>query len=164
MPHRYYSFTVGPVDFFALDSNWMTFQQLDWLRKGLSCSNSRWQVAYMHHPLYSSGGHGSDTRLRAILEPVLVDGGADIGFSGHDHNYERTSPQHGIAHIVTGGGAKLRSVGDSEFTVVSESELHFLLVEVLENDMDVKAINKDGLFIDSFTIEPRPALVPCATD
>ena len=113
IPHRYYYFTDGPVDFFALDSNWMDDDQLRWLKKGLVCSDSSWQVVYMHHPLYSSGKHGSDTDLRETLETVLIAGGTDIVLSGHDHDYERSTPQHGIVHVVTGGGANLRIVGAS---------------------------------------------------
>ena len=55
MPGRYYSFTAGPVEFFALDSNGMDGEQLTWLIEELSCSDSEWQVTYMHHPIYSSG-------------------------------------------------------------------------------------------------------------
>lgn len=161
MPDRYYNFTEGPIDFFALDSNWMSGAQMNWLREGLGCSDSQWQVVYMHHPLYSSGKHGSHTSLRDALEPLLVEAGADIVFSGHDHDYERSTPQHGVVHVVTGGAGHLRDVGASEFTVVSKSELHFVLVEVTENSMDIKAINVDGVVIDSFSIEPRPASVPC---
>ena len=162
IPHRYYYFTDGPGDFFALDSNWMDDDQLRWLKKGLVCSDSSWQVVYMHHPLYSSGKHGSDTDLRETLEPVLIAGGTDIVLSGHDHDYERATPQHGIVHVVTGGGgANLRIVGASEFTAVSKSELHFLLVEVVENSMEIQAINVDGTVIDSFSIKSRPRLAQC---
>ncbi len=161
MPHRYYHFSDGPVDFFALDSNHMDGDQLAWLEKGLTCSDRQWQVAYLHHPIYSSGKHGSDRGLREVLEPVLVRGGADVLLAGHDHNYERTTPQEGIVHIVTGGGAKLRGVGSSDFTVVSRSELHFLLVEVVGDSMGIEAINVDGTTIDSLSVEPRPGLAPC---
>ena len=163
MPYRYYHFAAGPVDFFALDSNRMDSDQLLWLRKGLSCSDNRWQVVYMHHPLYSSGKHGSDTGLRGTLEPVLIEGRADVVFSGHDHDYERSTPQHGIVHVVTGGGgAKLRRVGAREFTAVSKYELHFLLVEVSESSLEIEAISVDGVIIDSVSIEPRPGLTPCS--
>lgn len=162
MPDRYYYYTSGPVDFFALDSTWMDTGQLIWLADRLSCSENRWQVVYLHHPLYSSGEHGSDTALRARLEPILVSGGVDILFAGHDHNYERSTPQNGIVHVVTGGGAQLRRVGESEFTAVSESELHFLLVKVSESNMKIQAIDIDGIAIDTFSIEPRQALAPCS--
>ena len=162
IPHRYYYFTDGPVDFFALDSNWADNDQLEWLRQGLSCSENRWQVVYMHHPPYSSGKHGSDIHLRQVLEPILIEGGADIVFSGHDHYYERSTPQNGIVYVVTGGGSKVRPVESSYFTAVSESVLHFLLAEVVGNNMDIRTVNVDGNVIDAFSIGPRPSLVSCA--
>ena len=113
LPGRYYHFAQGPVDFFALDSNQLDGDQLKWLAKGLNCSENEWQVVYLHHPQYSSGANGSDIELRTILEPILVAGGADIVFAGHDHNYERTTPQRGIVYVVTGGGSRTRSVGSS---------------------------------------------------
>ena len=158
MPHRFYFYAEGPVDFFALDSNRMDGDQLRWLLKRLGCSRSPWQVVYMHHPLYSSGRHGSDTELREALEPVLIAGGADVVLAGHDHNYERTTPQHGIVHIVTGAGAKLRRVGSSDFTVASESKLHFLMVEASEDSMGIKAISVDGTVMDSLSVSPRRTL------
>ena len=162
MPDRYYQFTSGPVDFFALDSNQMDSDQLGWLMDGLSCSDSLWQVVYSHHPLYSSGKHGSDAALREKLEPILVAGGADIVFAGHDHDYERTLPQHGIIYVVTGGGgSRLRPVGSSSFTAVSESEHHFVLVKVAEATMQVTAFDNDSERLDDFAISPRAAQSPC---
>lgn len=162
MPHRYYRFEQGPVDFFALDSNYLDSSQLAWLEQGLSCSNNHWQVVYFHHPPYSSGKHGSDLELRAEIESILVDGGADIAFSGHDHNYERIFPQQGVTYVVTGGGgANLRPVGTSEFTAVSESELHFVLVEVSAKTMRAVAIDDEGDVLDEFIVEPRKGNLPC---
>ena len=135
-------------------------EQLRWLKKGLSYFDRLWQVVYLHHPLYSSGKHGSETGLRESLEPVLIEGGTDIVFAGHDHDYEHSTPRHGIVCTVTGGGAKVIDVGFRKFTVVSKSELHFLMVEATQNSMEIKAINVDGRIIDSFSIEPRPGLAP----
>ena len=162
MSRRFYSFTSGPVDFFALDSNQMDSDQLTWLIGRLTCSDSEWQVVYLHHPLYSSGKHGSDTALRKRLEPVLVAGGADIVFAGHDHDYERTLPQHGIVHVVTGGGgSRIRSVGTSDFTAVSEADHHFTLVSVADGAMRVTVFEADGEPLDDFAVRPRAALRPC---
>ena len=136
----------------------MDGDQLSWLLKRLSCSASPWQVVYMHHPIYSSGKHGSDMELREALEPILIAGGADLVLAGHDHNYERTTPQHGIVHIVTGAGAKLRRAGSSDFTVASESKLHFLLVEASEDSMHIQAISADGTVMDSLSVGPQPTL------
>ncbi len=70
-------------------------------------------MVYLHHPLYSSGEHGSTIELRHVMESILASGGADIVFAGHDHNYERTLPQQGVTHVVTGGGGAHVSRSDS---------------------------------------------------
>ena len=163
MSERYYRFTSGPVDFFAVDSNRLDGDQRRWLMEGLSCSENKWQVVYLHHPLYSSGKHGSDTALRESIEPVLVAGGADIVFAGHDHNYERTTPQHGIVHVVTGGGgAHIRPVGTSDFTAVSEADHHFVFARVANGTMQVTAFEAGGDLLDAFAVSPRPAQAQCA--
>ena len=162
MPDRYYSYTSGPVDFFALDSNWMDTSQLIWPADRLACSENRWQVVYLHHPLYSSGAHGSDTALRERLEPILVAGGVDIVFAGHDHNYERSTPQNGIVHVVTGGGGgRIRPVGSSEFTAVSESDHHFVLARVSNDGFRVTVSEVDGDELDDFVLASRMAQSPC---
>jgi hypothetical protein len=61
-----------------------------------------------HRPAYSSGHHGSDLQLRAILDGFgkrfkkYV-----LNLNGHSHVYERTKPQAHVVHITagTGGGA-----------------------------------------------------------
>ena len=68
---RFYTFRVTGggvgVRFFALDSNYMDKQQLDWLEGELKNSKSEWKIAFFHHPLYSSGKtHGSTTDLRTM--------------------------------------------------------------------------------------------------
>src|SRR5687768_11331069 len=91
---RFYSFRpkLG-VRFFALDSNYMSPEQLSWLEKELSASGSDWKIAFFHHPIYSSGArHGSDLRLRETLEPLFVKHSVDIVFMGHEHFYERLKP------------------------------------------------------------------------
>ena len=161
MPDRYYRFSAGPVDFFALDSNWMDADQVSWLRRGLICSTSPWQVVYMHHPIYSAGKHGSAFGLREILEEVFEAGGVDIVLAGHDHDYQRSLPQQGIVYVVTGGGSTTRRVGSEDFTAVSESVLHFLLVQASGEQMTVEAVNVDGEVIDAFSVNPRTTLLPC---
>src|SRR5579864_1571074 len=90
---RYYAFTRGNVEFFALDSNYMDPQQIDWLKEELGRSDSEWKICYFHHPLYSHGrDHGPDVDLRKIIEPALLENGVQVVFSGHEHDYERLKP------------------------------------------------------------------------
>src|SRR5690348_14817090 len=53
--NRYYKFSVGNAEFFALDSNYMDAQQLEWLKKQLAASKADWKLCFFHHPLYSDG-------------------------------------------------------------------------------------------------------------
>ena len=107
----YYSFKPRQqsVRFFALESTYMTPDQVAWFEKELSGANETWKIPYFHHPLYSSGArHGSDVSLRKTLEPLLLKNGVSVVFAGHDHFYERVLPQQGIVHFVVGSGGQLR--------------------------------------------------------
>ena len=127
----YYSFELGTWHIIALDSNLAPAQhaaQLDWLRADLAAHPARCTLAYWHHPLYSSGGHGSIPKMRDAWQ-LLYAAGAELVLSGHDHDYERFAPQdaegrldptHGIRQFVVGtGGAYptpfLLTVAHSEF-------------------------------------------------
>src|SRR5262245_16458223 len=114
---RYYTFKKDKlgnpgVRFFALDSNYMQREQLQWLERELKTSDSPWKIAFFHHPLYSSGGrHGSEMDLRQQLEPLFIKYSMSVVFAGHEHFYERLRPQNGVYYFTEGGSAKLR-VGD----------------------------------------------------
>lgn len=145
----------GPlIEFFALDSTDMDRVQVAWLEEKLKSSKARWKVVFMHHPLYSSAGkHGSNTSLRRRLEPILDLYNVDVVFAGHDHVYERTKPQKGIVHYVSGSGGHLRR-GDlnfrSPFLAAGNDEIHsFLIVRVTEEELRVEAIGSDGKLLDS---------------
>jgi 3',5'-cyclic AMP phosphodiesterase CpdA len=64
-PSRYYTTTRGPVDLFYLDSSVPglfgrdSSEQLEWLEDSLASSTNQWKIVALHHPLYSSGRHGS---------------------------------------------------------------------------------------------------------
>ncbi len=160
-PGTFYVASHGPVDVFVLDSSTPAVTgekasaQIAWLDDALAASTARWKVAVLHHPLYSSGRHGSNQRLRDVLEPRFVAGGIDAVFTGHDHHYERTKPQHGVTYFVSGGGCKLTRAGASEFTAFSSSILQFLLVSVRGNEMEVRCIRGDGNVVDRVVLRPR---------
>lgn len=162
LPGRYYSFRSGPVEFFMLDSTPPEFgggggdAQLAWLIDRLGTSTARWKVVVVHHPPFSSASHGSDDAAPRALAPVLAEHGVDIVLSGHDHHYERTTPQRGVTYVVTGGGAKRSGVSGAEFTAASADRLHFLVVDVEGDRMAIDAIDHRGEVFDRFTLGPRP--------
>jgi acid phosphatase type 7 len=122
----YYSFDLGAWHLVALNSNCPEIggceegsaQEL-WLRADLAASSSSCTLAYWHHPLFSSGLHGSNPRMAAIWQ-TLYDDGVDVVLSGHDHNYQRFAPQtaDGVADaqgprefVVGTGGRSLYPTG-----------------------------------------------------
>lgn len=159
---RYYSHATGDVRFFALDSTYMNPEQLKWLQEDLSKSDHKWKVAYMHHPMYSSGlRHGSTPSLRTALEPLFLKYGVDVVFSGHDHFYERTQPQKGIVYIVQGGSAKLRRGNirrSSELTAKGfDTDRSFTLAEIVGDQMYLETVSRTGAIVDSIVVTRRDA-------
>jgi hypothetical protein len=49
-------------------------------------------LAYWHEPRWSSGYHSSNSYFGTFWTD-LYDAGADVVLNGHDHDYERFSPQ-----------------------------------------------------------------------
>jgi 3',5'-cyclic AMP phosphodiesterase CpdA len=164
---RYYTFRaphpgIGPrgsVRFFALDSNYMSQEQLQWLEKELAASGSDWKIPFFHHPLYSSGEkHGSDTTLREELEPLFLKYGVDVVFSGHEHFYERIKPQKGITYFISGNSAKLRkgNIGETNLTAKGYDQGYaFMIVEIAGDEMYFQTINAEGTTVDSGVIKRR---------
>ena len=163
----YYSFKAPheSVRFFMLDSTYPVPEQIEWLDKELKSSNEDWKIAVFHHPLYSSGGrHGSDLKLREVLEPLFIKYNVSVAFTGHDHFYERIKPQHGIVHFVVGSGGRLAK-GDinrrSPLTAKGvDDENVFLAVEIQGDKMYFNAVGTDGKVVDSGIVErraPRPS-------
>ena len=165
---RYYSFKPAnsSVRFFALDSNYMDDKQLTWLDKELLASGSDWKICFFHHPPYSSGeAHGSDTTLRAQVEPVFVKYGVNVVFTGHEHFYERIKPQKGIAYFIAGSSAKLREGNIAPSALEGkgfDQGLTFMLVEIVGDDLSFQTITEKGVTIDSGNVhrvgkvEPTP--------
>jgi hypothetical protein len=159
---RYYTFSKDGVDFFALDSTYMAPAQVEWLKKELEGSGADWKIAFMHHPIYSSGErHGSEMDLRALVEPLFLANGVDVVFAGHEHFYERVKPQGGIHYITQGAAAKLRrgNIGSgSPLTAKGfDSDYSFTLIEIVEDRMYVETISRRGQVVDTAVIPRREA-------
>ena len=158
---RFYTYQKKDVRFFALDSNYMDQDQQRWLEDELSRSNSKWKIAYFHHPIYSSGGrHGSEVDLRSIVEPIFIKYNLNVVFAGHEHFYERLKPQRGIHYFTAGGSAKLRSgdiIGASQLTAKGfDTEQSFMLVEIDGDVLRFQTISRSGKRVDSGEIRRGP--------
>jgi len=153
---RYYTFNKKNVRFFVLDTDSLDPKQLAWLEDALKDSTDEWKICYFHHPMYSDGGtHGSAVDLRVVLEPLFLKYGVSVVFSGHEHFYERITPQKGIYYFISGAAGQLRrgDVVRSEFKAAAfDQDQSFMLVEISGSDFFFQAISRQGQVVDSGTI------------
>ncbi len=121
---RYYTFTAGDVQFFALDGNYdepdgirRDSVQAQWLQAALAESAAVWKVVYFHVAPYSSGDSGSNL----VMQWPFTEWGASAVIAGHDHIYERLEVD-GIPYFVNGvGGGAIYALGD----ILPESRFRF---------------------------------------
>jgi hypothetical protein len=159
----YYTFSPKPeIRFFALESTYPVPEQIRWLEKELKASGSHWKIVFFHHPLYSSGDrHGSDLRLREVLEPLFLANNISVVLTGHDHFYERVKPQNGITYFVVGSGGKLRSGNIDRSTGITakgfDTDLAFMAAEIAGDEMYFNTVSRTGQTIDSGVLTRRMA-------
>lgn len=151
--HNYYTFKKGNTRFFALDSNYMNSEQLEWLGAQLQASSEKWKICFFHHPLYSDAKyHGPDLDLRAQLVPLFERYGVDVVFSGHDHVYERIKPQNGIYYFVMGSSGELRYHNlrshPAEMAAGFDTDRAFMIVEIASDDLYFQTISRTGQVVD----------------
>jgi acid phosphatase type 7 len=113
----YYAFTRGGWLFIAINSNCSVVGGCDedslqyaWLEETLSQYPGSCQVAFMHHPLWSSTDKGVDHGLRPLYE-LMYAHGVDIVLAGHSHSYERFAPQDPYGNLDEDRGLRLFVVG-----------------------------------------------------
>jgi hypothetical protein len=156
MGEQFYTHKKGNVRFFALDSNYMTPQQLAWLEKDLQNSGSDWKICYFHHPLYSSGSfHGSATELRLLLEPLFLKYGVQVVFAGHEHVYERVKPQKGAYYFTEGASGELRkgNLRKTDLTAAGyDQDRSSMLVEIAGDELHFQTVSRTGQTVDSGVI------------
>jgi len=78
-----------------------------------------------------------------------------VVFTGHEHFYERITPQHGILYFITGAAGKL-SRGDiregSTLTAAGyDRDQSFMLVEILDDVMYYASVSRTGQVVDTGT-------------
>jgi 3',5'-cyclic AMP phosphodiesterase CpdA len=154
---RYYTFSRGPVQFFATETNSLAnpnsptrAAQLQWLDRELSQSKAKIKVVFGHHPLYSVGRYGSNEVLIRDVEPLLVKHKVKLYVDGHDHNYQRSNVIKGVTYVVAGGGgAGLYPIKSQEsFSAYAQSIHSCATVDLYADRMFISGIDIEGKVID----------------
>jgi hypothetical protein len=164
---RYYTFradrsmlarlTDTDAQFFMLDTEILDRTQLAWLDREMDRSDARWKIPIFHRPIYTSGRYAKPARIfRAALEPVFLRHDVKVALSGHEHFYQRTTPQQGITYFVSGGAGSLRRGDIRRQSLVASGfdiDQHFMLFEVTRDELFYQAISRTGHSIDAGSIK-----------
>jgi tartrate-resistant acid phosphatase type 5 len=158
---RYYKFSWGQADFFAIDSDpraadiqgGKDSKQAEWLKKELAASDALYRVVYFHHPPFSSGKHGPSKHMQW----PFAKWGASIVICGHDHIYERLMVD-GIPYLIVGtsGNELYPFESKAPGSVIRDNSGHgSLLVEEEQKSLVFRYFLSDGKFIDSFRVKGK---------
>jgi alkaline phosphatase len=103
-PGRYYAYNIGcGWRGYALDSEINLAKEASWVQRDLAAHPHAMAIAYWHRPFLSSGSkHGGDIHMVALWRKFQ--GRPTIVLTGHEHDYERFAPRHGIREFVVGTG------------------------------------------------------------
>lgn len=94
-----FSFDFGNAHWIVIDSNpyvdWRDPELRLWLSGDLAnAKKAAWRFVAFHHPGFnSSKAHFNEQQTR-VLAGLFEQGGVDIVFAGHVHNYQRSFPLH----------------------------------------------------------------------
>ncbi len=121
---RYYGFEYSNCHFTVINSEEdfsPSSTQYQWIETDLGRARSDPDIqhifAFYHRPSFSSGWYGHEgLPLVEHLHPLFVEYKVEIVFSGHDHDYERSTVD-GVLYIVTGGGGAPYFPTDDELLV-----------------------------------------------
>jgi acid phosphatase type 7 len=162
----WYSYDLGDWHLVVLDSDCDNgvecdpySEQIQWLKEDLAKTSSECILAYWHHPLYSSGYHGPDPKMRAAWN-ILYGYGADVVLNGHDHDYESwknldpygNPDENGIKEFVVGTGGKSARTGrkhQPNSANLLEGEFGVLRLDLTSSGYDWHFIKTDGTIGDS---------------
>ena len=161
-----YSFDLGTWHVVAVNSapaGAIGEEQLDRVRSALERSNCRCELAYWHHPRYSSGaveGHDPNPDLGPLWR-LLNRHGVDVVLNGHAHHYERFAPldaegrldeSAGIREFVVGTGGGTPHPFEDEPVAGSRvriTDVHGVLELVLEpNAYTWRFVSAEGRVLD----------------
>jgi len=148
-PAPYYSFTAGPVQFFATDTTEISEAEVIWLDKAIGASTSRWKVVYGHHPIFAPERNAKSGAymkyMQARLWPVIR-GRIDAYLCGHQHAMAHMDPRDGVHFFMSGGGGAplVKVAKKAPGALFAESTFGFLTLEADAAKMTIAIFDTDG--------------------
>lgn len=163
MPSKHYTFSDGPIDFFALDTNaifWDQGGEQERLMPQRYANAVRpWRIAFGHHPYISNGPHGNAGKYDDIPSflNLFADGRhvkkfmenhicskVDLYLCGHDHNLQDLKPKCGTEFIVSGAGASTTKLERDNPVYFESDRIGFVMIEATSEKLDVRFYVREG--------------------
>jgi len=176
MPAKHYEFTEGPIWFAALNTTDIFFNQDDdqysavngWLADYDARGDTRWKIAFGHHPYISNGPHGNAGDYEDLGGVPLTEiprgdhvldffndnvcGKFDVYICGHDHSRQDLQATCGTEFIVSGAGAKTTELDNDNPSHFQADTTGFLVVDASDDALDVAFYDRDGVLEHERTI------------
>jgi len=160
VPQPYGTMRWGSARLFFLNGmhDWHEGAERAWLERELARSDAEpglvWRIAVVHHSPWSSGPHGSNTKLvDAHVPELLAAHRVDLVLAGHDHIYERGERGGSLPlkYVISGGGgAPLYPIEHRQPTTrKAESAYHFVEMTLTRDVLHMVAHRLDGSILES---------------
>jgi hypothetical protein len=158
----WYSFDYSGWHLIALNSELSmrsSSEQYAWLAGDLAASSAQCTIAYWHAPRWNVGLHEPGSSRSEDVWEALEGAGVEIVLGGHDHNYQRWTPQNakgeavenGIRQFVVGtGGNGLydQEINDPQLEVFYNASYGVLKIDLAPDSYTWGFVSAAG---DSFT-------------
>ncbi len=146
------SFKWSNASLFLLDSNndaWTFPRQRAWLKQNFAENGSKWNIASLHHPVYSLRGKVNNLLVRwAFASPL--NSSVDLVLEGHEHAYARRSTD-GITplYVVSQCSAKdYRISFDSGYERYGVGQRFYQVVSIAGDTLQLTTHTLDGAIYD----------------
>jgi hypothetical protein len=180
MPHRFYTFQKGPVQFFALYTPGIVREeytvalskralqdQVKWLEEELARSTARWKIVYGHHPAFSYAWRQGPEIYQHLL-PLFVKYKVDVYVTGHDHSqHHYLHPQYRDIDFITTGSAGGKGKGEAphtgDYARFETDESGFVYFKISGDTITFQVVNDNGFVVYPYTRKqpsPRQTEVP----
>jgi hypothetical protein len=157
--NQWYAVASGNLQFLMLDTQTLfgeagLVEQTTWLEERLADERFEFTIPVFHVPPYSSGPHAAEGLVvEQVWGQLFKADQIPVVFSGHEHFYERLEAD-GIRYLISGGGCSVlyNMVEKHPQSNVFVKEMHFVLVELFADHIEISVITETGELLDQVNI------------
>ena len=153
---RYWSFDYGPMHVVMLDQYTgysAGSAQYNWVKSDLAATTKKWKIVAFHEPGWSAnGGHGNNTTVQNVYQPLFEQYKVAMVLAGHNHYYARAMVNGIQPHRGHRRSAPLRPAGGQPNIVKTYSGNGYAKFEINGNTLTGSFISSSGSTIDTFAV------------